>query len=178
MAGYCYINNAAVAANELSKYGKVAILDIDYHHGNGTQKIFYERSDVLYVSIHAAPEDAFPYSSGFKNEFGRGDGLGTNVNFPLPPETTAQKYLESLGKAFEIINKFSPDYVVVSLGFDTYENDPIGGLGIDEESFRTIGAQIKSNLAYPTLLVQEGGYAVDRLGALSEQFLNGFIGTE
>jgi acetoin utilization deacetylase AcuC-like enzyme len=175
MMGYCYFNNAALAAHKLAQTGKkVAILDIDYHHGNGTQEAFYERSDVLYVSIHADPAKAFPYGTGYKDEQGKSEGKGYTRNLPLPLSTTPTEYLAALDEAIAAINDYQPDYFVLSLGFDTYENDPIGNLGIDEDSYMTIAAKIAKSLAYPTLIVQEGGYNVEKLGTLAEKFLSSY----
>lgn len=175
MMGYCYFNNAALAADRLAKGGKkVAILDIDYHHGNGTQNLFYERSDVLYVSIHADPTNAFPYGSGYTDETGKDAGKGYNVNFPMPTDTTPESYLKTLQEAIGKINDYKPEYFVLSLGFDTYEHDPIAGLGIDEDTYEVIGQKIASELAYPTVIVQEGGYNVEKLGELAKRFLTGY----
>ena len=174
MSGYCYLNNAAIAAQELSKSGRVAIIDIDYHHGNGTQKLFYDRSDIYYTSLHAAPENAYPYSTGFKEETGSGSGAGYNKNIPLDPSISTEQYLAALRTAVSDLEKFKPDYVVLSLGFDTYANDPIGGLGIEEASFAEIGKLIGS-IDLPLLIVQEGGYDVSKLSALAESFLRGFL---
>jgi len=165
MMGYCYFNNAALAAQRLTSQGKkVAILDIDYHHGNGTQHLFYDRSDVLYVSIHADPAVAFPYGSGYQDERGVREGLGYTHNFPLTRVTTPQQYMATVDKATAIVNKFEPDFLVLSLGFDTYKDDPIGGLGLDERDYVAMGSRIADALAYPTVIVQEGGYNVEMLG--------------
>ncbi len=172
MGGYCYFNNAAIAANYLSKHGKVAILDIDLHHGNGTQDIFYDRCDVLYVSIHADPHFKFPYNSGFENEKGRGKGLGYNKNYPLPVGTTDAEYLKVLWKTLKDVKDFDPKFLVVSAGFDTYEKDPIGAFKLTIPFYKTIGENIKS-LNLPTLVVQEGGYAIDALGEIAYNFLQG-----
>lgn len=172
MGGYCYFNNAAIAANYLSEYGRVAILDIDFHHGNGTQSIFYSRSDVFYVSIHADPHVKFPYSSGFKNERGSDEGFGFNKNYPLPLGTNNSQYLQILRKALKDIKGFNPNSVVVSAGFDTYEHDPIGGFRLTIPFYKTIGREI-AKLNIPTLIVQEGGYAVDALGEIAYTFLKG-----
>lgn len=172
MGGYCYFNNAAIAANYLSKHGKVAILDIDFHHGNGTQNIFYDRSDVLYVSIHADPRFKFPYSSGFEDEKGIGEGLGYNNNYHLPLGTTDEQYLIILQKTLKDIQEFSPKFLAISAGFDTYGKDPIGGFKLTVPFYRIIGENIKS-LNLPTLIVQEGGYAVDALGKMAYNFLQG-----
>lgn len=174
MGGYCYFNNAAIAANYLSKHGKVAILDIDFHHGNGTQNIFYDRSDVLYVSIHADPRFKFPYSSGFEDEKGRGEGLGFNKNYPLPLGTTNEQYLKTLQDTLKDIQNFNPKYLVVSSGFDTYEKDSIGGFKLTIPFYEMISNYI-NNLKLPTLIIQEGGYAVEDLGEIVYSFLQGFF---
>jgi acetoin utilization deacetylase AcuC-like enzyme len=173
MGGYCYFNNVAIAANYLSKYGKVVILDIDFHHGNGTQNIFYERSDVLYLSLHADPHVRFPYNSGFKSETGKGGGLGYTYNYPLPLGTTDDQYMRVLRRATKNLSTFQPNYLIVSLGFDTYEKDPIGGFNITIPGYGRLGEFI-SDLPYPTVLVQEGGYNVDQLGNIAFSFLKGF----
>lgn len=176
MSGYCYFNNAALATQELSKHGKVAILDIDYHHGNGTQHLFYDRSDVMYVSLHADPTTAFPYSSGFADETGVREGEGFTRNFPLSPDTTPEQYIQTLTQATEVVRAFRPDYVVLSLGFDTYKHDPIGGLGLLEETYHTIGGLLANKIPQPTLIVQEGGYNIDKLGELAKNFFGGYMG--
>lgn len=172
MGGYCYLNNAAIAANYLSHHGRVAVLDIDYHHGNGTQEIFYERNDVLYVSLHAQPQSDYPYIAGYKNETGRGDGFGYNINYPLRQDTSRDEYIRALQVAIDDVNSFDPDYLVLSLGFDTYVGDPIAGFDLEIQDFRLIGALI-SELVYPTLLIQEGGYCVEDLGEIATNFLAG-----
>ena len=155
--GFCYFNNAAIAANHLAGRMKTAILDIDYHHGNGTQDIFYERSDVLTVSIHGHPNHAFPYFSGFAVETGSGQGLGFNVNMPLPVGTDEKTYLPSLDKALRVIRKFKPEVLVVSLGLDILRGDPTGTFTIDPSSMIEIGARL-NDFNLPLLIVQEGGY--------------------
>lgn len=172
MGGYCYFNNAAIAVNYLSEHGKVAILDIDFHHGNGTQSIFYNRSDVLYVSIHADPHKKFPYSSGFTYEKGVGKGTGFNRNYPLPLGTTDKQYLLTLRKALKDIKIFQPRFLVISAGFDTYEKDPIGGFKLSIPFYEVIGREI-SKLQFPTLIVQEGGYYIKDLGKIALSFLKG-----
>lgn len=175
MMGYCYFNNAALAAQRLSAGGKkVAVLDIDYHHGNGTQHAFYDRSGVLYVSLHVDPAEAFPYGSGFSDERGVRKGLGFTRNFPLDRSATPRDYLAVLDKAVQAVQAFEPDFLVLSLGFDTYKDDPIGGLGLDIRDYRTIGNRLARGLPYPALIVQEGGYNVEMLGALSAAFLRGY----
>lgn len=175
MSGYCYFNNAAIAANYLSSRGKVVILDVDFHHGNGTQAMFYERDDVFYISIHADPEVKFPYISGFANEKGKGAGLGFNKNYPLPLGTTNQVYLRILKKAILHVHIFKPTFLVVSLGFDTYEKDPIGGFTLTIPFYKKMAEEI-AQIGLPTLIVQEGGYNVDDLGKMAVSFLSGFTG--
>lgn len=174
MGGYCYFNNAAIAADYLSEHGKVAILDIDFHHGNGTQSIFYNRSDVLYVSVHADPHVKFPYSSGFANEKGMGSGFGFNINYPLSLDTSNQQYLRVLSKALRNIKIFNPQFLIVSAGFDTYEKDPIGGFKLTISFYETMARKI-ADLQLPTLIVQEGGYHIEDLGKIAFSFLKGFI---
>lgn len=174
MGGYCYFNNAAIAADYLSEHGRVAILDIDFHHGNGTQNIFYNRSDVLCVSIHADPHDKFPYNSGFANESGSGEGLGFNKNYPLPLGTTNEQYLYTLQKALRNIQDFNPNFLVISVGFDTYEKDPIGGFKLTIPFYKKIGMEI-AKLQLPTLIVQEGGYNIKDLGKIALSFLKGIL---
>jgi acetoin utilization deacetylase AcuC-like enzyme/ribosomal protein S18 acetylase RimI-like enzyme len=170
--GFCYICNGAVAANYLSHYGTVAILDIDYHHGNGQQDIFYERGDVLTVSIHGDPSFAYPYFTGFREEHGRGEGAGYNLNIPLPEVLTPEQYREALERAFRRIDEFQPDYLVVSVGFDTGRGDPTGTWGNRPADFRLIGRRIGA-AGYPTAVIQEGGYRVRTLGANARSFFEG-----
>lgn len=174
MGGYCYINNAAVAAYRLKSMGKVAILDIDYHHGNGTQDIFWDDPDVLFVSIHADPTQDYPRYAGFAHETGGSRALGTNINLPLPHGTDVETYFETLHDALHQIQTFQPATLVVSLGFDTYKNEPMGHFRLDIPHFETMGSCIAA-LGYPTLYVQEGGYAIDALGALGVSFFSGVL---
>jgi acetoin utilization deacetylase AcuC-like enzyme len=173
MGGYCYFNNAAIAAAELAKDTRVAILDIDFHHGNGTQEIFYDRRDVLYVSLHANPDEQFPYFSGRRDEIGRGAGEGYNLNLPLAQDTDVNAYLRSLAIGLDRVSDFDPDYLVLSLGFDTYRHDQIAGFDIDIDDYSKIGKAIRS-AELPTILIQEGGYCVPDLGKLALSFLAGF----
>ncbi len=173
MGGYCYFNNAAIAAQYLSQQGRVAVLDIDYHHGNGTQSAFYDRSDVLYVSLHADPTASYPYTSGFADETGAGAGEGFTLNFPLPSDTNNNQYLDTLGRAIHAIEQFQPDFLVVSAGFDTYAEDPIGGMSLDKDVYTQIGHVIH-DLGLPTLIIQEGGYDTRDLGLLVTNFLLAF----
>jgi acetoin utilization deacetylase AcuC-like enzyme len=173
MGGYCYFNNAAIAAEYLSRTGTVAILDIDFHHGNGTQHIFYDRQDVFYISLHADPTVKFPFISGFANETGRGEGKGYNLNFPLPLGTGNKAYDQTLNKALSQIKKYRPDFLVVSCGFDTYEGDPIGGFKLTIPFYEIMAKQI-NELNVPTLIIQEGGYNVQDLGKIAYSFYKGF----
>ena len=174
MGGYCYFNNAAIAADYLSAHGRVAILDIDFHHGNGTQHTFYERSDVLYVSIHADPKKSYPYISGWANETGKAEGIGYTINYPLPLKTTDTQYGKTLNHALADIKTYQPDFLVISLGFDTYKDDPMGGFSLTVPFYTSMGNKI-ANLALPTLIIQEGGYDVSQLGLMAHNFLQEFI---
>ena len=161
--GYCYLNNAAIAANWLSNRGKVAILDIDYHAGNGTQDIFYERDDVLTISIHADPDSEYPAFSGYADETGAGLGAGSHRNFPLPAGIDDVRYLSTLGEALDLIQSHAPKYLVLSAGMDLYSGDPLGTFKITQEGIQEIGKRI-ATLNLPTLIVMEGGYNNDALG--------------
>ena len=142
--GFCYFNSNAIAANYLSKFGKVAILDIDYHHGNGQQDIFYKRNDVLTISIHGNPSFAYPYFSGFKDEKGEGEGLGFNINYPLKEKLNGAEYLEVLGLALKKIVKFKPSFLVVALGLDVAKGDPTGTWALGSKDFFENGKIIGS----------------------------------
>ncbi len=159
--GFCYFNNAAIAAQYLASQtqSRIAILDIDFHHGNGTQDIFYERADVLFVSIHGHPDYAYPYFSGYADESGEGPGLGFNRNFPLPPQTDEKKYLSTFKTALETIMDFKPEVLVVSVGFDILKGDPTGTFLLPPAIFRNIGEGLMAT-RIPLLLVQEGGYNI------------------
>ena len=173
--GYCYINNAAVAAQAFRDQGaaRVAIVDVDYHHGNGTQRIFYDRADVLYTSIHGRPEEEYPFLMGFANERGAGEGEGFNLNLPLPKGSTWAGYGPALGRAIDAVRAFRPDVVVVSLGADAYKDDPVSAFKLESEDFTRIGQAI-ATLGLPTLFVMEGGYAVEALGVNIVNALQGF----
>ena len=162
-AGYCFINNAAVAANWLSSEGKIALLDIDYHAGNGTQDIFYERGDVLTISIHADPDYEYPHYIGYADETGAGAGLGFHRNFPLPAGTNDAQYLSALEEALGMIRKFAPAYLVLSAGMDTFDGDPLGKFKVSRNGFTEIGKRIAA-LGVPTVVIMEGGYANAALG--------------
>ena len=172
--GFCYINNSAVAAHFLSRYGRVAVLDIDYHHGNGTQDIFYDRDDVLTISIHGHPRFAYPYFTGFASETGRGKGSGFNLNLPLAESLTPDAYREALGEALARIERYAPDYLVVAAGFDTSSGDPTGSWSNRRTDFDRIGKLI-GELGLPTLVVQEGGYRVRTLGTNVRAFFDGLV---
>ena len=160
--GFCYFNNAAIAAHRLSQVGKVAILDIDYHHGNGTQDIFYDRNDVLTLSIHGRPGIAYPHFSGFADETGQGPGRGFNRNYPLPEGTDGEAYLGAFEKAIGRINRFKPAVVVVSLGLDMIKGDPTGSFRVPVGIMARIGRRLGA-LRLPLLVVQEGGYSLRNL---------------
>ena len=173
-AGFCYFGNTAIAAESLrSKYNKIAVLDIDVHHGNGTQDIFYERADVLTVSMHADPIRFYPFFWGYANEIGEHEGSGYNINLPLKRGTKDNEYLLTLGKAINHITEFSADALVVALGLDAYEKDPLQGLSITSEGFKKIGRVIGDTML-PTVIVQEGGYLSPELGENLCSFLEGF----
>ena len=178
IGGYCYFNNAAIVAESLVARGaqRVAILDVDFHHGNGTQQIFWERADVLYVSLHGDPRGIYPYYSGYATERGAGPGDGLTLNLPLSPGTEGDAYLAALDEALGAIRSFDPDApLVVSLGFDTYQTDPISNLALQTDDYRRMGAAI-AGLAMPAVVLQEGGYAVDALGANAVAFLGALAG--
>lgn len=166
--GFCYFNNSAIAANFLAGDGKVALLDIDYHHGNGAQDIFYARNDVLTLSIHGHPRHAYPNFSGYADERGEGAGLGFNRNWPLEAPVDDARYLKVLDHALFAVRRFRPKYLVVSLGLDIMKGDPTGSFDITTEGLQHIAARI-ADLGLPALIVQEGGYAVRnlRIGAQS-----------
>ncbi|MFQ6005206.1 MAG: histone deacetylase family protein [Woeseia sp.] len=172
--GYCYLNNTALAAQSLIDGGldHVAIVDVDYHHGNGTQAIFYERSDVLTISLHADPSFEYPYFLGFSDERGSGNGAGFNRNYPLPFGTDWAEYSEALDDALHDVREFSPAALVVALGLDTFAGDPTTYFEILAEDYFTMGERLGS-LNLPTLVVLEGGYAVDDIGINAVNFLEG-----
>ncbi len=171
--GFCFLNNAAIAAEALRARGlRPAILDVDVHHGNGTQGVFLRRKDVLTVSIHADPARFYPFFWGHAQERGEGEGQGFNLNLPLARGVGDDGYLEALGAAFDRIRDFGADALVVALGLDAYENDPLRGLAVTTPGFARIGEAI-GGLGLPTLLVQEGGYLCDALGDNLVSFLTG-----
>ena len=173
--GFCYLNNAAIAANYLSHYGRVAVLDIDYHHGNGTQEIFYARNDVFTVSIHGHPSFAYPYFSGFSDETGSGAGETFNLNLPLDEQAGVDTFLRTLTLALKRIERFAPHYLVVALGFDTAASDPTGSWKLRPADFLTVGKAIAA-LGRPTAFIQEGGYHTRTLGRNAASFFSGVLG--
>lgn len=171
--GYCYLNNAAIAAEHARRSGRrIAILDIDYHHGNGTQDIFYEDPDVLFVSIHADPTTDYPFFWGHADERGAGAGIGTTVNLPLPRGTDMTAYGSALEEALDAVRAHQADLLVLSFGADTFEDDPISYFRLRQDDYRQIGDRMAS-IGLPVLVVMEGGYAVDDLGHNVEALLCG-----
>jgi len=176
--GFCYLNNGAIAAETLlGAHGRVAVLDVDLHHGNGTQSIFYARGDVLTVSLHADPVRFYPFFWGAAGETGEGEGDGRNLNLPLPRGSGDDAYLAALETALERIDSFAPGAVVVALGLDAFAGDPFAGLAITTEGFGRIAERIAA-LDLPTVLVQEGGYTCAELGDNLVAFLQPFLGRD
>lgn len=175
--GYCFINNAAVSAQTFLDQGakRVAILDVDFHHGNGTQEIFYNRSDVMFCSLHGDPRDAFPHFLGYADESGSGNGEGYNFNYPMGPGTPYSQWSSALDDALAKIKKYAPDALIISLGVDTFENDPISFFKLKSDDFTDYGARIAA-LNLPTLFIMEGGYAVEEIGINAVNVLTGFEG--
>ena len=175
MGGYCFLNNAAVAAEALLLRGsrRVALLDVDYHHGNGTQSLFYGRADVLFASLHADPRFEYPFYLGHAGETGEGDGEGFNLNLPLPAGTRGAEWFAALETACARFAEAGADTLVVSLGLDTYAGDPLTKFALEPEDFRRLGARL-SRLGLPTVLVLEGGYAASELGTNATNVLDGF----
>jgi acetoin utilization deacetylase AcuC-like enzyme len=175
MGGYCYLNNAAIAAQAFLDQGrkKVAILDVDYHHGNGTQSIFYSRRDVLFASIHGHPEAEFPFFLGYEDERGEGAGEGFNFNYPLAAGSGWDEWSAALEQACKQIQAYAPDVLVVSLGVDTFKDDPISQFKLDSPDYLQMGERL-DRLGLPTLFVMEGGYAVEEIGINAVNVLEGF----
>lgn len=172
--GYCFFNNAAVAVHHIATTtgSRVAVLDVDYHHGNGTQQLFYERADVAFVSLHGDPARAYPYHTGFADETGAGRGRGSTVNVPLAAGVDDDSYLAELERALDALDAFDPAIVVVSLGVDTYQDDPICDLAITTDGFQRCGAAVAAR-GRPLVILQEGGYADAALGANVAAWLHG-----
>jgi acetoin utilization deacetylase AcuC-like enzyme len=175
-AGYCFINNAAVAAQSLSSEGKVAVLDVDYHVCNGTQDIFYDRNDVITISIHADPASEYPYYAGYADETGAGEGLGFHRNFPLSAGIDNDEYLAALDGALDLIRRFDPNHLVLSVGMDIYEKDSLGRFKITTGGIHAIGERI-AGLGLPTAIIMEGGYNNADLGTNMVSFLSAFNGS-
>lgn len=178
--GFCYLNHVAIAAESVLPIlrsrggaGRVAILDVDVHHGNGTQDIFYERDDVYFVSVHGDPSSFYPHMAGYAQERGTGRGEGYTLNLPLPIGSEEETVLAAIGRALEAIGRFAPELLFISLGFDTYVHDPLAAFGVTTPGFSRMGALI-AGVGLPTVLVQEGGYALDALSANLTAFLDGF----
>ncbi|MDZ7705089.1 MAG: histone deacetylase family protein [Trueperaceae bacterium] len=165
IGGFCLVNHAAIAASALREATgeRVAVLDIDHHHGNGTQEVFLDDASVLYVSLHADPATSYPWCSGFTDEVGTGAGRGATLNLPLPEGTDDDAYLTTLERAVEAVAAHEPGTVVLSLGTDTADSDPVGGLGLSTDAYPRIGRTI-ADLGLPVVSVQEGGYDLDRVG--------------
>ena len=175
--GYCYLNKAALAVQYLLDEGsrRVSVIDIDYHHGNGTQEIFWERDDVQFVSLHGTPDTEYPWFLGYADERGEGRGEGHTLNLPLPTGTGWDGYRAALGTALDAIRGHAPDALVVSLGVDTFAGDPISAFKLEREHYPRIGGLL-AGLALPTVLVQEGGYAVAEIGGIVAGVLGAFNG--
>lgn len=174
--GGCLLANTAVAVQRLARHwGRVAVLDIDVHHGNGTQQLFYGRDDVLTVSLHGNPERIFPFICGYADETGEGAGEGYNLNLPLEPGTEITAYLHALEMALRRIEDFQPRALVVATGYDTFRGDPFGNLALDTPDFAQLGQRI-AQLRLPTLFVQEGGYVIEALRANTRSLLDGYFG--
>ncbi len=178
MGGYCFLNNAAVAAQALLAGGatRVAILDVDFHHGNGTQSIFYDRADVLVVNIHGSPLTEYPFYLGHADETGVGSGQGFNLNLPLPAGSSAQTWFAALELACARVTQHGADALVVSLGLDTFEGDPISKFALRSDDYLSLGAALQS-LVLPTVFILEGGYAAKELGINAANVLDGFEAT-
>lgn len=172
--GYCYFNNCATAAEYLINSGRVAILDIDYHHGNGTQEFFVQQKSVFTASIHGDPAVEYPYFWGYADETGIGQAKGTNHNEPLPKGTDLDHYIQGLNRVIDAIAAFNPTFLIIAAGFDTHEKDPIGGFVLQTADYATIARRL-ALLNRPTLICQEGGYNLDVLGDSVHAFLDGFI---
>ena len=175
--GYCFLNNAALAAQHLRDAGmeRVAVLDIDYHHGNGTQAIFYDRPDVFFASIHGDPRTEYPFYLGHADETGVGAGMGANLNIPLPRGTGFARWSEALEHTLHAIQHFGAQAVVVSLGMDTFAGDPISGFTLQSADYLRVGQRLAA-AGLPMALVFEGGYAVAEVGVNTANVLEGFVG--
>jgi len=177
--GFCYLNNAAIAAEWLRGQGfsRVAILDPDMHHGQGIQEIFYDRADVLYISIHADPTNFYPVVTGFEDERGIGNGEGANINLPMPHGSAGSVFFDLMDQALKGIRLFDADVLILPLGFDIYRNDPQSQVDVDSDGFEQIG-RLVHGMGLPTVIIQEGGYDVDNLAWNCKSFLDGFLNSK
>jgi len=174
--GFCFLNNAAIAAQHLtSRYPRVVVLDTDMHHGQGVQEIFYERDDVMYISIHGDTTNFYPGVSGFEDERGRGAGYGYNLNLPMPHGSKESVFFERLEQACQAIRLFEPDALVLALGFDIHEKDPQAKVAVSTPGFARLGDTV-AGLNLPTLVVQEGGYYLEGLEDNAVSFFEGLLG--
>ncbi|WP_034157684.1 histone deacetylase family protein [Sphingomonas sp. ERG5] len=175
LGGYCYLNTAAIAAQAARDAGakRVAILDIDYHHGNGTQDIFWTRGDVFYASIHADPATDYPFFWGHADEVGEGEGSGTTLNLPLLQGATLDAFRAAQATALDAIAGFGPELLILSFGADTWDGDPISDFKLATADYATLAHDIAAR-GWPTVIAMEGGYAVDALGANVTSLLSGF----
>ncbi len=173
--GYCFLNNAAIAAQDFIHAGaeRVAVLDVDFHHGNGTQEIFYDRKDVYYISLHGDPEHTFPNFLGYADERGSGVGEGFNLNFPYPPGTGWNLWQEGLNQACRYYTDYGAEALVVSLGVDTFHNDPLSFFRLTQEDYLEAGRMI-AQLNLPTVFILEGGYDIENIGENVSSYLAGF----
>lgn len=173
--GYCYLNNAAIAARTLRRHGRVTVLDIDVHHGNGTQSLFYRDPKVQVISIHEHPDTCFPYFAGYPTETGEGPGLGTTLNITESAGCDGKRYLELLAlHALPAIRAFGSDFLILSAGLDTYELDPVGHFALTTDDLREVGESI-GRLGMPTVVIQEGGYHAPHLGRNAVSLLDGLV---
>ena len=174
--GFCYLNNAAIAAEHMKpRFPRLVILDTDMHHGQGIQEIFYDRSDVLYISIHGDPTNFYPVVSGFENERGEGEGYGYNINLPMPHGSSEDDFFRKLEEAIAAIKLYQPDALILTLGFDIYKDDPQAKVSVSSEGFCRLSTHMRQ-LGLPTLVVQEGGYDLDTLNENVQQFFRGLAG--
>lgn len=171
--GYCYLNNASIAAQFLAHHGRTAMLDVDYHAGNGSEDIFYHSPEVLTISLHGDPASQYPYFVGYADETGAGNGVGYHHNFPLPKGTGDEDYCQTLAVALNLLRQFAPQYLVLSFGADIYAGDPLGDLAVTTAGFKRIGELIEG-LNVPTLIVMEGGYNIAELGVNTVALLAAF----
>lgn len=173
--GFCYLNTPAIAAETLrARFGRVAILDTDVHHGQGVQEIFYDRDDTLYLSVHGDPTNFYPVVAGYEEERGAGPGLGFNINLPLPHGSTELKFFERVDEALEALDRFKPDALVLAIGFDIFKDDPLGKVAVTTEGMAQLG-RLLGGLSLPTVIVQEGGYHIETLEQNARAFFSGFL---